>query len=91
MSRKTELEKIAYKKIKVNEQYRFFNSNYTFNDNVIPFFKHEKIIKNLKNRICFSNGAAFLITGLRGVGKSTLVKRALNELRKEKNLVCQFI
>lgn len=84
MSRKTELEKIAYKKIKVNEQYRFFNSNYTFNDNVIPFFKHEKIIKNLKNRICFSNGAAFLITGLRGVGKSTLVKRALNELRKEK-------
>lgn len=84
MDKKDDLRNIAYKKIKINEKYRFFNSNYCFNDNVIPFFKHSEIIKNLKNRVKYSNGASFLITGLRGVGKSTLVKRVLSELETEK-------
>lgn len=83
MNKDSELKNIAYKKIKINEKYRFFNSNYDFNDNVIPFFKHNAIVESVKNRIRFSSGASFLITGLRGVGKSTLIKRALNELRHD--------
>ncbi len=87
MNKKSELNNIAYKKIKINEEYRFFNSNYTFNDNVIPFLKHNTIVERVKDRIKFSNGASFLITGLRGVGKSTLIKRAINDLKAD-NIIC---
>lgn len=87
MNKDSELRSIAYKKIKINEQYRFFNSNYSFDNNTIPFFKHHAIINKIKNRIIFSNGAAFLITGLRGVGKSTLIKRVLNEIDYD-NIYC---
>ena len=84
MNKESELKNITYKKIKMNDKYRFFNSNYCFNDDVIPFFQHNKIIESLKSRINFSNGASFLITGLRGVGKTTLVKRAITELKDER-------
>lgn len=87
MNKRTELDNLAYKKIEINEKYRFFNSNYSFGDHVVPFLKHTAIVERLKNRIRFSNGASFLITGLRGVGKTTLVKRALNDL-KDDNVVC---
>lgn len=84
MNKKSELKNIVYKKIKVNDNYRFFNSFYSFNDSVIPFFDHNTIVERLKNRISFSNGASFLITGLRGVGKSTLIKHAINDLQSDK-------
>lgn len=80
---KREINDILYKKIKINNNYRFFNSNYCFEDKIIPFFKHEAIVEKLKNRIQFSNGGSFLITGLRGVGKSTIVKRVINELNSK--------
>lgn len=83
MDRISELKKIAYKKIRMNDNYRFFNSNYNFNDNIVPFFKHSNIVENLKSRIKYSKGGAFLITGLRGVGKTTLVKRAISELQSK--------
>ena len=87
MNKDSELKDIAYKKIKLNEKYRFFNSNYLFSDNVIPFLKHNTIVERVKDRIRFSNGTSFLITGLRGVGKSTLIKRAINDL-KDDHVIC---
>lgn len=86
MNNYEDFKDIVYKKIRMNDNYCFFNSNYNFDDNIIPFFKHTNIIENLKNRIRFSNGGAFLITGLRGVGKSTLVKRAIYELQLEETI-----
>lgn len=48
--------------------------------------KHRFYMNKLKERILRSDGGAFLITGFRGVGKSTLIHNAISELNKENNL-----
>jgi serine/threonine protein kinase len=41
------------------------------------------IVDALKERLMHSRGGSFLITGFRGVGKTTIVLRALDELQQE--------
>jgi Protein kinase domain len=49
-------------------------------DTAIPLLGNADLATELRNRILHSRGGAFLITGFRGVGKSTVVLRALEAL-----------
>lgn len=46
----------------------------------IPLLGGRELIDQLKARVRHSTGGAFLVTGFRGVGKTTLVRRSLREL-----------
>lgn len=50
---------------------------------VIPFLGNQTCVDDLKSRLGRSSGGAFLITGFRGVGKTTVVQRALDEMARE--------
>ena len=47
----------------------------------LPSLGNEALMAELQSRILHSRGGTFLITGFRGVGKSTLVLRTLDEIR----------
>ena len=49
----------------------------------IPMLGNERMVATLKERIVHSIGGSFLVTGFRGVGKTTVIARALSELRRE--------
>jgi serine/threonine-protein kinase len=49
-------------------------------ETAIPLLGNAELVTDLRNRILHSRGGAFLVTGFRGVGKSTVVLRALEEL-----------
>jgi len=49
-------------------------------DDALPSLGNDELIAKLEKRLRHSRGGTFLITGFRGVGKSTLVMRALDEL-----------
>jgi len=46
----------------------------------IPLLGNEDVVGALKERIVHSSGGSFLVTGFRGVGKTTVIARALSEL-----------
>jgi serine/threonine protein kinase len=47
----------------------------------LPSLGNEALMAELQSRILHSRGGTFLVTGFRGVGKSTLVLRTLDEIR----------
>jgi serine/threonine protein kinase len=49
----------------------------------IPFLENQRIVDDLRHRLRHSAGGAILLTGFNGVGKTTVVRRALAELRAE--------
>lgn len=49
----------------------------------IPFLGNQKHVDWLRQRLLHSPGGAVLLTGFNGVGKTTIVRRALAELREE--------
>lgn len=70
-------------KIKIEETFQYVHEPLRSNEHAIPFLENQQYVTDLKNRILFSSGGAFLITGLRGIGKTTLVTRAIDELTSE--------
>jgi serine/threonine-protein kinase len=52
-------------------------------DNVIPHLEHDDLVESLQRRMTHSKGGSLLVTGFRGVGKSTVVQRALATLGRE--------
>ena len=46
-------------------------------DCVIPLLGHEQLVERLIRRVAHSKGGSLLLTGFRGVGKTTVVQRAL--------------
>ena len=50
-------------------------------DEVIPLIGNEHVIEDVMRRIVHSDGGSFLVTGFRGVGKTTVVQRALARVR----------
>jgi tRNA A-37 threonylcarbamoyl transferase component Bud32 len=52
-------------------------------DCVIPLLGNAALIRSIKDRIRRSQSGACLVTGFRGVGKTTLVRRAIKELSRE--------
>jgi serine/threonine protein kinase len=49
----------------------------------LPLLGNEEVVLALVERILHSNGGAFLLTGFRGVGKTTVILNALDHLRAE--------
>jgi hypothetical protein len=50
------------------------------NEDVLPWLSSRTLRSDLQSRVLHSQGGTFLITGFRGVGKSTLVLRVLDEI-----------
>lgn len=49
----------------------------------IPFLNNQPFVDAVKQRLRYSAGGSLLVTGLNGVGKTTVVRRAIDELRRE--------
>ncbi|NEB02784.1 protein kinase [Streptomyces sp. SID13726] len=63
----------------LHRQFRYIHEPLPAGDGAIPVLGHEALVDTLKERLTYSHGGAFLVSGFRGVGKSTLVLRALAE------------
>ncbi|MFE6481862.1 protein kinase [Streptomyces sp. NPDC057757] len=63
----------------LHRQFRYIHEPLPAGDRAIPALGHETLVEALKERLTYSHGGAFLVSGFRGVGKSTLVLRALAE------------
>ncbi|MEE4546618.1 serine/threonine-protein kinase [Streptomyces sp. V4-01] len=61
----------------LHAEFRYIHEPLPAGDPAIPTLGHEPLVTTLQERLAHSHGGAFLITGFRGVGKSTLVLRAL--------------
>jgi serine/threonine protein kinase len=63
-------------------------------DEPIPLIGNDHVIEKVMRRIVHSNEGSFLVTGFRGVGKTTVVRRALEAVRRrgdEVTLVPVFV
>nr|WP_240929572.1 protein kinase [Streptomyces coryli] len=67
----------------LHQGFRYIHEPLPAGDSAIPVLGHEQLVEALKQRLRYSHGGAFLVTGFRGVGKSTLVTRALTEAAEE--------
>ncbi|MFI6339426.1 protein kinase [Streptomyces sp. NPDC050535] len=63
----------------LHREFRYIHEPLPAGDRAIPALGHESLVEALKERLTYSHGGAFLVSGFRGVGKSTLVLRALAE------------
>ena len=62
--------------------FRYVHESTGVNHGMLPSLGNDSLVHELENRIKHSRGGSFLITGFRGVGKSTLVDRLLGALAK---------
>ena len=60
--------------------FRYLHEPFRAQDDAMTSLGHDRLKTDLENRIRHSRGGTFLITGFRGVGKTTLVMRALDQL-----------
>jgi serine/threonine protein kinase len=67
----------------LREHFRYIHEPLEMGEAAIPLLGNEQFIRALKERLINSRGGTFLITGFRGVGKTTLVERALAEMSAE--------
>ncbi|GII03823.1 serine/threonine-protein kinase [Planobispora takensis] len=63
--------------------FRYIHEPLHMDEGGVPMLGNETFVAELKQRLRKSRGGTFLITGFRGVGKSTVVSRALAEIRAE--------
>jgi len=64
--------------VPLKPSFRYVHEPLRAGEDALPPLGNEKLIEELQSRVLHSRGGAFLITGFRGVGKSTLVLRALD-------------
>jgi serine/threonine protein kinase len=69
--------------IPLRASFRYIHEPSRMDQNAIPSLGNDRLIAELKDRIKYSRGGSFLITGFRGVGKSTLVLRTLDQIAEE--------
>ncbi len=65
----------------VNASFRYVH--HAQEEDALPLLGNEEVVLALVERILHSNGGAFLLTGFRGVGKTTVILNALEHLRTE--------
>ncbi|GIH95892.1 protein kinase [Planobispora siamensis] len=63
--------------------FRYIHEPLHMDEGGVPMLGNETFVAELKQRLRKSRGGTFLITGFRGVGKSTVVSRALAEIGAE--------
>jgi serine/threonine protein kinase len=66
--------------ISLKRSFRYIHEPARAEDEVFASLGNDALMAQLEDRIQHSNGGTFLITGFRGVGKSTLVLRALDQI-----------
>lgn len=64
----------------LREEFRYVHEPLRPGDTAIPLLGNEPLVQALKDRLANSMGGTFLITGFRGVGKSTLIEQAVAEI-----------
>jgi serine/threonine protein kinase len=64
----------------LKQSFRYVHEPSRADDDALPSLGNDELIAKLEKRLRHSRGGTFLVTGFRGVGKSTLVMRALDEL-----------
>lgn len=69
--------------IPLRASFRYIHEPSRLDQSALPSLGNDHLIVELKNRILYSRGGSFLITGFRGVGKSTLVLRTLDQIVAE--------
>ncbi|MEV6107524.1 serine/threonine-protein kinase [Streptomyces sp. NPDC051940] len=69
--------------VELHRDFRYIHEPLPVGDAAIPPLGHADLVKRLRERLRFSHGGTFLVTGFRGVGKSTLVLRALAQAAEE--------
>ncbi|BCM69116.1 serine/threonine protein kinase [Streptomyces tricolor] len=65
--------------VPLHRGFRFIHEPLPVGDASIPVLGHGELVALLRERLVYSHGGTFLVTGFRGVGKTTLVLRALAE------------
>ena len=65
--------------VPLHRGFRYIHEPLPVGDTSIPVLGHEELVGPLRERLVYSHGGTFLITGFRGVGKTTLVLRALTQ------------
>ncbi|WP_055701585.1 serine/threonine-protein kinase [Streptomyces silaceus] len=63
--------------VPLHREFQFIHEPLPVGDESIPVLGHEDLVALLCERLMHSHGGTFLVTGFRGVGKTTLVTRAL--------------
>lgn len=69
--------------IPIAESFRYVHEPLPSGDGSIPFLGEDAVTTSIRDHITHSNGGSFLVTGFRGVGKTTAVGRVLEDLRAE--------
>jgi serine/threonine-protein kinase len=69
--------------VPLHRAFRFIHEPLPVGDSSIPVLGHDELVASLRERLTYSHGGAFLVTGFRGVGKTTLVMRALSQATSE--------
>ncbi|MEU8246120.1 protein kinase [Nonomuraea sp. NPDC048916] len=70
-------------KVPLAESFRYIHEPLHVDERALPLLGNDALVEELKHRLRRSRGGTFLITGFRGVGKSTIVSRALDEIARE--------
>jgi serine/threonine protein kinase len=66
--------------IPLKKSFRYIHEPSGADEDAIESLGNDALISELKSRIIHSRGGTFLVTGFRGVGKSTLALRAMDEI-----------
>ncbi|MFD0689716.1 protein kinase domain-containing protein [Actinomadura fibrosa] len=70
--------------VPLDESFRFIHEPLRTVEGAIPLLGNQGLADTLKERIVYSRGGTFLVAGFRGVGKTTLVVRALEEIARKR-------
>lgn len=83
------LDELSYRRLCLHSDYRIVNSNHLFGQGSLPYIRHGPYRKQLEALLANSDGGAILVTGFRGVGKSTMVYNAIS--RSNQKGPCRMI
>jgi len=73
-------------RIALRRGFRYVHQPLVDDREVIPLLGNRHMVDALKVRLVHSVGGSFLVTGFRGVGKTTVIGRALAELQHEADM-----
>ncbi|MFG1948784.1 protein kinase [Nonomuraea sp. NPDC048826] len=69
--------------VRLRTTFRYIHEPLPADEDVFPMLGNQAFVDELKQRLRKSEGGTFLVTGFRGVGKSTVVARALHAIEKD--------
>jgi serine/threonine-protein kinase len=72
-------------------EFRYLHGPLVRDEGAVSLLGEAEMLRALKQRLEHSHGGSYLVTGFRGVGKTTLVLRALDELRTERGGAFEFL